>query len=300
MKSARFIAIFAFSAAAAFAADPATAWKPTPDMTGTFHALLGDNLLIIAPDGHCEFSTPSMEFSSVGSIRPDPAGESNRFLAELRSVPAPGSEDTSDTATLLFSYAPADRAWQMLSMMVDGNCDVLSLEEESTMTVDGVVEHDDKWFQFHFVPDPASFDWSAASDTARRHFMGTWKNLGDGDDGASVFLSSDGSGTIENKSLPAPATCKWSVVRHDNGWHVICEIMDNGSPSVLPEPYFAVLEPDDQFRRLHLVNVTRHRGLAMASDYHESLPDSNPTYFDRIATPPLAEPAAQEAPPSTP
>lgn len=299
MKSARFIALLAFSTATAFAADPATAWKPTPDMTGTFHALLGDNLLTIAPDGHCEISFPSMEFHAVGSLRPDPAGESNRFLAELRSAPGPDTEGLSDTTTLLFSYAPADRAWQMLSVD-DGNGCVISLEEESSVIVDGGVERDDAWFMGRFVPDPASFDWSAASDAARRHFMGTWKNLGDGDDGASVFLSSDGSGTIENKSLPAPATCKWSVVRHDNGWHVICEIMDNGSPSVLPEPYFAVLEPDDQFRRLHLVNVTRHRGLAMASDNPDPLPDPDPTYFDRISNPPPAAPAAQEEPPSAP
>jgi len=299
VKPARFIALLAFSATAAFAARPATAWKPSPDMTGTFHALLGDNLLTIAPDGHCEISFPSMEFHAVGSLRPDPTGKADRFLAELPSAPGPDTEGLSDTTTLLFSYAPADRAWQMLSVD-DGNCCVVSLEEESSMIVDGGVERDDAWFMGRFVPDPASFDWLAASDAARRHFMGTWKNLGDEDDGASVFLSSDGSGTIENKNLPAPATCKWSVVRHDNGWHVICEITDNGSPSVLPEPYFAVLEPDDQFRRLRLVNITRHFGLAMASDNPDPLPDPAPTYFDRIAPPPPAGPAAQEEPPSAP
>jgi hypothetical protein len=259
-------------------------------MTGTFHALLGDNLLTIAPDGHCEISFPSMEFHAVGSLRPDPTGKADRFLAELPSAPGPDTEGLSDTTTLLFAYAPADRAWQMLSVD-DGNCCVVSLEEESSMIVDGGVERDDAWFMGRFVPDPASFDWSAAPDGARRHFIGTWKNLADGGDGATVVLSPDGSGTIENTNLPAPATCKWFVVRHDNGWHVICETIDHGSPSVPPEPYFAVLEPDARFRRLRLVNGTYCRELAMASNYQESLSDPDPTCFDRIAdTPPTYPP----------
>lgn len=280
-----------------FAADPAPDWQPSPDMTGTFHSLLGDDLFIVEPNGHCELSTTSewahgMEFHAVGPLRPNPAGESNRFLADLAcDNPDPVLEDFPATMTFGFSFTPADRAWQLLSVN-DGNSCVVSLEEESSMTVDGGVEHDDTWFLWRFVPDPASFDWATAPDSARRHFMGTWKNLADGDDGAIIVLSPDGSGTIENKNLAAPTTCKWSVVRHDNGWHVICETNDSSSPSVPTEPFFAVLEPDDQFQRLRLVNVTHYRGLAMASNYHESLPDSNPTCFDRIADPPPAAPPA--------
>jgi hypothetical protein len=271
-------------------------------MVGTFRSVFGNNLFTVAPDGHCEFSfhsIPSTECHAVGTLRPDPAGGSNRFLAELRDDPTPDSDGSPDTGILRFSYAPADRAWQMLSLD-DGECDALSLEEESSLTVDGVVEHDDIWFELRFVPDPASFDWSAAPDAARRHFIGTWKNLADGGDGATVVLSPDGSGTIENTNLPAPATCKWFVVRHDNGWHVICETIDHGSPSVPPEPYFAVLEPDARFRRLRLVNGTYCRELAMASNYQESLSDPDPTCFDRIADTPPAGPAAQEDPPSAP
>lgn len=302
MKRLLLAAIVSLAAVAAFAAEPAPAWRPSPDMIGTFRAVFGSDVFTVAPDGHCELSltySPSLAIRCVGTLRPDPDGGSNRFLTDLRcNDPAPDDEDWSRTVTCLFSFAPADRAWQMLSKD-DGSGDVVSLEAESSMTVDGILEHDDRWFARRFVPDPASFDWAAAPDAARRHFTGTWKNLGDGD-GATMALSPDGTGTIENKNMALAETCTWWVVRLENGWRIICEIMERNAPSAQPALRLALLESDARFRRLRLVNGTYCRELAMASNYQESLSDPDPTCFDRIADTPPAEPAAQEDPPSAP
>lgn len=278
MKPARLIALLAFSAATALAADPAPDWQPSPDMVGTFHSVAGNNVLVVSPDAGIKFDYNKMDFA--GTFRPDPSGTPGRYLANacwIQEHAAEGHEP--ETVFFVFSFESTTAVWQLLGKgkTPDG---MNWLEDSYVEKRNGIFRYTKTWFKYCFVSDrplPANAP-GITPEAARQRLVGGWENFAEGFGGTSVILAPNGYGLFGASVVTMP--CSWSVRKTDDGWLLICKVYEGSTTSGQIDISFALLKADPGILRLQLLAADRTLEAATAAAEARD-PDEPPAYLYR-------------------
>ena len=275
MKTARFIAILALSAATALAVAPAPDWQPSPDMVGTFHSVAGKNVLVVSPDAGIKFDG-GKDFA--GTVHPDPSGPPGRYLAQACRIQEHPAEDREpETVFFVLSFEASTAVWQLLGMGKNPD-EIEWLEDRYVEKREGIVRYEKKWFEHCFVSDrpfPAGAP-EITPEAARQRLVGGWENFVGEFGGVGVILAPNGYGIFGASVMSMP--CSWRISKTDDGWLLACKIYEGSSFPGKSDISFALLKADPRLQRLRLLAVDRTLEAATAAA--EALdPDAPPAYL---------------------
>jgi hypothetical protein len=235
-------------------------------MTGTFHAVVGEQRLVVSSEGRIRIGFDGGN-DDAGTFRPDPYGAPGRYLAKLypTSENAPGGAPPEPSFCLL-SFDPAIAVWQVLGRGDTPN--QLQVLEDDARCVDrrnGIVRYKRWWFEDRFVPDgplPAA-GGGITPEVARRQLVGVWENFGEGFGVVSLYLLSDGYGIFGASVAGMP--CSWRIRKTGDGWLVACKIYEGGSSPDQINTSDGLLKADARLQRLQLLAIDRTLEAATAA-----------------------------------
>ncbi|MBQ7252193.1 MAG: hypothetical protein IJS32_06295 [Kiritimatiellae bacterium] len=246
------LAIVSLAAATAFAAEPAPAWRPSPDMVGTFRSIADNNVLVVSPDAGIKLDFDDGDDVFAGTFRPDPSGTPGRYLAKARRILAFAAEDDEpETGFLVLSFEVAS-AWQLLGMGETPG-EMEWLEERCVEKRNGIVRYEKEWFENRFVSDqplPAGAP-EITPEAARQRLVGVWENFSGGFGGVTVMLAADGHGIFGASVAAMP--CSWRIRKTDDGWLLACKVYEGGNTPAQIKTSFALLKADPHLHRLQLL-----------------------------------------------
>lgn len=270
----RFAAILVLAAFPGLAQHP---WRPSPGMTGSFHAVAGSGSLDLDDSGKLTLSRNGTS-SVTGILRPDPSGIPNHYLAKFVD------SDGGDIFFYRFAFEPGETIWQLLAIG-ESPGDMKSLKEELSRERDGFVSYELGWFKSRFVSDrPVSPDAVSASDVCAR-LAGIWENFREGFNGSAVLLCPDGTGLFGAAGLSVPFT--WKPLRTNDTWFVACTAYEGMTRPGPASTTTILLKPARRFQHLRLVALDQPLEAAVAAAEALSAADgSSPLYYHSSPTAP--------------